>query len=88
MAKSKSSNNIRFRRYVAFILAGYQVDKQMEAFDELMGIKRSNRVSEEKMLNDMFVLLEYSDSFKEFVAGMSEEARLRIFEEIKKYYGD
>lgn len=26
------------------------------------------------MLNDLFVLLEYSDSIKEFVDGMSEEA--------------
>lgn len=31
------------------------------------------RVTEEKLLNDMFVLLEYSDSFKEFVKGMPQE---------------
>lgn len=47
-----------------------------------------SRVSEEKMLNDMFVMLEYSDSFKEFVEAMTEEMRLEIFSEIKRYYGD
>jgi hypothetical protein len=47
-----------------------------------------NRVSEEKLLNDLFVLLEYSDSFKEFVEGMNEDARLLLFTEIKRYYGD
>ncbi len=46
------------------------------------------RVNEEKLLNEMFVLLEYSDSFTEFVKNMSEEARLQIFTEIKRYYGD
>lgn len=47
-----------------------------------------SRVSEEAMMNHLFVLLEYSDTFKEFVEGMSEDARLRIFDEIKRYYGD
>lgn len=47
----------------------------------------TKRVSEEKMLNDMFVLLEYSDNFKEFVEGMTEDTRLQLFTEIKRYYG-
>lgn len=34
-----------------------------------------NRVNEEKLLNEIFVTLEYSDSFKEFVNNLSEEAR-------------
>lgn len=46
------------------------------------------RITEEKMLNDMFVLLEYSDSFKEFIANMDEDTRLALFTEIKRYYGD
>lgn len=33
-----------------------------------------SRVSEEKLLNEMFVLLEYSNSFAEFVESMSNEA--------------
>lgn len=45
-------------------------------------------VSDDKLLNDMFVLLEYSETFKEFVEGMNEESRLRLFTEIKRYYGD
>ena len=49
---------------------------------------KPNRVSEEKQLNDLFVLLEYSDTFKDFIAGMTEETRLKIFNEIKRYYGD
>ena len=36
--------------------------------------KPSNRVSEEKMLNDMFVLLEYSDSFQQFIDTLSRDA--------------
>ena len=48
---------------------------------------KSERLSEEKMLNDMFVLLEYSDNFKEFVEGMTEDTRLILFDEIKRYYG-
>lgn len=44
-----------------------------------------SRVSEEKMLNDMFVLLEYSDNFKEFVAGLSEAAFHKLHEEIHDY---
>lgn len=40
------------------------------------------------MLNDLFVLLEYSDSFEEFIKNMTEDARLRLFSEIKRYYGD
>lgn len=47
---------------------------------------KKNRVNEEQQLNDLFVLLEYSDSFEEFVKNMSEDARLRIFDEIKRYY--
>jgi hypothetical protein len=50
-------------------------------------VSRKPRVNEEKLLNDLFVLLEYSDSFEEFVKNMSEDARLRIFDEIKRYYG-
>lgn len=53
-----------------------------------MANRKPERVSEEKMLNDMFVLLEYSDNFKEFVEGMPEETRLQLFTEIKRYYGD
>ena len=49
---------------------------------------QSGRVSEEKQLNDMFVVLEYSDSFKEFIENMDEDTRLRLFTEIKSYYGD
>ena len=47
----------------------------------------NNRVNEEKLLNEMFVLLEYSDNFKEFVEGMTEDTRLILFDEIKRYYG-
>jgi hypothetical protein len=50
--------------------------------------KKMNRVSEEKQLNDLFVLLEYSETFEDFIKGMPEESRLRIFTEIKRYYGD
>jgi hypothetical protein len=52
-----------------------------------MAGRKPERVSEEKMLNDMFVLLEYSDNFKEFVDGMTEDTRLQLFTEIKRYYG-
>lgn len=48
----------------------------------------NKRISEEKMLNDLFVVLEYSDNFKEFVESMTEETRLELFSEIKRYYGD
>lgn len=41
--------------------------------------RTKSRVNEEKMLNDMFVLLEYSDSFYDFVQGLSKET----FEELK-----
>lgn len=54
----------------------------------MVGSKSRSRVSEEKMLNDMFVLLEYSDSFEEFVKNLSEDSRLELFHEIKRYYGD
>ena len=47
-----------------------------------------SRVNEEKMLNDLFVLLEYSDSFPEFIKNMDEQTRLALFTEIKRYYGD
>lgn len=50
--------------------------------------KSKSLVTEDKMLNDLFILLEYSDTFQEFVKGMTEEARLKIFNEIKRYYGD
>lgn len=43
--------------------------------------KKSNRVNEEKMLNDMFVLLEYSDSFYDFVMHLPKET----FEELKNH---
>jgi hypothetical protein len=48
----------------------------------------TTRVSEEKMLNEMFVALEYSDNFDEFVKSISEDARLKLFDSIKRYYGD
>ncbi|HXP53293.1 MAG TPA: hypothetical protein VN922_25355 [Bacteroidia bacterium] len=41
--------------------------------------KPKSRVNEEKLLNEMFVLLEYSDTFYEFVQNLSKEA----FEEMK-----
>lgn len=47
-----------------------------------------SRVNEEKCLNDMFVVLEFSDSFKEFIVNMNEDTRLALFDEIKRYYGD
>lgn len=50
--------------------------------------KHQPRLNEEKMLNDLFVLLEYSDSFEEFIKNMDEDSRLRLFTEIKRYYGD
>lgn len=50
-------------------------------------VSRKSRVTEEQQLNDLFVLLEYSDSFEEFVKTMTEDVRLRIFDEIKLYYG-
>ena len=40
---------------------------------------KKNRVNEEKILNEMFVLLEYSDSFYDFIGNLSKEA----FEELK-----
>jgi hypothetical protein len=49
---------------------------------------KQSRVTEEQMLNALFVLLEYSNSIKEFVEGMTEQARLEVFSEIKRYYGD
>ena len=48
---------------------------------------RKSSVNVEKLLNEMFVLLEYSDNFKEFVEGMTEDTRLILFDEIKRYYG-
>jgi hypothetical protein len=33
-----------------------------------------NRVNEEKLLNEMFVTLEYADTFYEFVGNLSKEA--------------
>jgi hypothetical protein len=50
--------------------------------------RSKSRVSEEHMLNEMFVLLEYMDSFEEFVENMDEHTRLTLFNTIKKYYGD
>lgn len=35
----------------------------------------NHRVNEEKLLNEIFVTLEYSDSFEEFVKNLSDEAR-------------
>lgn len=32
------------------------------------------KVNEEKLLNEMFVLLEYSDTFYDFVQGLTPEA--------------
>lgn len=51
-----------------------------------MANRKSERVSEEKMLNDMFVLLEYSDNFKEFVDGMTEDTRKAIWTHINAYF--
>lgn len=44
-----------------------------------MAVAKS-RVNEEKMMNDMFVLLEYSDSIKEFVAGLTKECKWALVE--------
>jgi len=33
-----------------------------------------SRVNEERLLNEMFVLLEYSDNFYEFVSNLSKDA--------------
>jgi hypothetical protein len=54
------------------------------------GHKKSlmKRINEEKLLNDMFVVLEYSDNFKQFIENIPEDARLELFSEIKRYYGD
>ncbi len=52
-----------------------------------MASRKPRTVSEEKMLNDLFVLLEYSDNFEDLVKGMSEDTRLTLFDEIKRYYG-
>ncbi len=49
---------------------------------------KTTRVSEEKQLNDLFVLLEYSDTYEELIKNMDEDTRLRLFTEIKRYYGD
>lgn len=40
---------------------------------------KNNRVNEEYLLNEMFVTLEYSDNFYEFVSSLSKEA----FEELR-----
>lgn len=48
---------------------------------------KQSRVNEEKLLNDLFVLLEYSDNIREFVEGMTEDTRLQLFTQIKRYYG-
>lgn len=34
---------------------------------------KTKRIDEEKMLNEMFILLEYSDSFYDFVGALSKE---------------
>jgi len=41
--------------------------------------RSKSRLNEEKMLNDMFVLLEYSDNFYDFVQGLPKET----FDELK-----
>lgn len=42
----------------------------------------NRRVNEEKLLNEMFVTLEYSDSFYEFISNLSEEAFLELTKQI------
>jgi len=44
----------------------------------------TNRVNEEKLLNEMFILLEYSDSFHEFVGGLSTSAYEQLTKAIKQ----
>lgn len=44
-----------------------------------------NRVNEEKLLNDLFVLLEYSSSLKEFVEGLSEEQHVALHTALHQY---
>jgi hypothetical protein len=41
---------------------------------------KQSRVNEEKLLNDLFVLLEYSDNIKEFVEGMNQEMFDRLLD--------
>lgn len=46
------------------------------------------KVNEEKLLNEIFVTLEYSDSFREFVENMSEEAREALHTAIHGVFDD
>lgn len=41
-------------------------------------------VNEEKLLNELFVLLEYSDSFGEFVKGMDPTAAKMLVDTLKE----
>lgn len=52
----------------------------MDHLKVMIGITRRptttmTKVNEEKLLNEMFVLLEYSDTFKAFVEGMPEDMK-------------
>lgn len=44
---------------------------------------KMTRVNEEKMLNEMFVLLEYSDSFYDFFKNMPPEMFALVKEHVK-----
>ena len=45
--------------------------------------RSKSRVNEEKLLNEMFILLEYSDSFYDFIMGLSPEAYKEVKNQIK-----
>jgi hypothetical protein len=45
-----------------------------------------SRVNEEKMLNDMFVLLEYSDSFADFIQNLDSATRNQLWDALDYYY--
>lgn len=49
---------------------------------EIVG--KTNRVNEEKLLNEMFIILEYSDSFEEFIKNLSSECYDRLITTISK----
>ena len=45
---------------------------------------RKSSVNSEKLLNEMFVLLEYSDSFEEFIKNMSTDCYDALITAISK----
>lgn len=43
----------------------------------------TTKVNEEKLLNEMFVLLEYSDTFYDFVGGLSDDAYAELTKQMR-----